>query len=295
MELPMQIIQRVCIWFCMHQGDPPSVTLRKLQAVFGAQTYSKTAVCRLHKEYSSGRCKVGDLPRSGRPRTGRTRGNIAVCERAVQRDKRIDIHHLCRILSASYGTVFRILHKDLSLRKKASKHIPHVLTEEQKRHRVSFAVSFLDSYPSPRQLKWIITTDESYFHVYDPDSKVKNMAWLAPGEQRLQVARRSRSTAKIMMVPFFDRQGMIHVEYLHNETVNKKNFKQILQRAWESVRRRRSIMWRGRQRFLLHMDNASPHRGDIVRAALREWGWSVMAHPAYSPISHLVIFFFSLI
>ncbi len=216
MELPLRIIQRVCIWYSMCLGDPPATTLSRMKTIFGAQCYSKASVCQLHKEYSSGRRKVGDLPRSGRPKTGRTRGNIEVCKHAVRHDKRIDIHHLCRLLSTSYGSVFRILHKDLSLKKKACKNIPHVLTEDQKRRCVSFAVNFLDSYPDPSRLKWIVTTDESYFHVYDTESKIKNMQWLAPGEDRGQVARRSKSTAKILMIPFFDSQGLVHIEYLHN-------------------------------------------------------------------------------
>lgn len=184
MEIPLRMIQRVCIWFSMRLQDPPAVTLNKLRMVFGRDSYSQATVYRLHKEYSSGRCKVGDLPRSGRPRTARTKGNIAVCDQAVKRDKHVDIHRLCHLLSTSYGTVFRILHHELSLKKKVCKYIPHVLTEQQRRNRVSFAVNFLDSYPSLRRLKWVVMTDESYFHVYDPDSKVQNMQWLAPGEER---------------------------------------------------------------------------------------------------------------
>ncbi len=268
----------------MRLGDVPAVTLAKQRQVFGRKAYSKATVYHLHKEYSSGRCKVGDLPRPGHPKTARTRGNIQVCKAAVQRDKRIDIHRLTRLLSTSYGTVFRILHKDLSLKKKACKYVPHVLTEQQKRARVSFAVNFLDSYPTTRSRKWIVTTDESWFHVYDPLTKAKNMQWLAPGEDRGQVARRSRSSKKVMVVPFFDAKGVVHVEYVFNGTVNRHIFKAMVERAWESVRIRRGLgVWRRRDQYKLHMDNAGPHRADIVRNALRNCGWNLLPHPAYSP------------
>ncbi len=156
---------------------------------------------------------------------------------------------------------------------------------------MAFAVNFLDSFPTMKQLKWVmITMDESYFHVYDPDSKVQNMAWLAQGEQRIQVARQSRLTAKIMMIPFFDCQGLIHVEYMHNQTVTKKNFKPVLEHAWEAVHWRCSLMWRGRDKFRLHMDNAGPHHVDLVLNALRQWGWARLPHPLQT--CHLVTSFY---
>lgn len=174
-EIPLRIIQRVCIWFSMQLGDPPVQTVNKMRMVFGHRSYACASVFRLHKEYSSGHLKVGDKLRSGRPRSARTHRNVQVCSRAVSRDKCVDIHHLTKVLSTSYGTIFRILHHNLSLKKKASKYIPHVLTDQQKCTHVSFVVNFLDSYPCPRQLRWVVMTDESWFHVYDPHSKTKNM------------------------------------------------------------------------------------------------------------------------
>ncbi len=280
----MRMIQCVCVWFCMWQGDTLGVTFNKVKGVFGQRTYSKSTVYRLQKEYAAGRLKVGDLPRSGRPRSARTRGTIEVCKRAVQRDRRINIHRLTTLLTTSYGTVHRILHKELSLKKRASKYIPHILTEAQKCKRLSFAVNFLDSYPGGRRLHQLITTDESWFHVHDPDTKLRNMQWLAKGEDRAQVAHRSRSTKKVLMVPFFDIKGVVYVEYLLNGTVNKHVFKAMLQRAWESVRTRRGFqVWRHGDQYKLHMDNAGPHRALIMKDALRDMGWATLKHPPYSP------------
>ncbi len=168
--------------------------------------------------------------------------------------------------------VFRILHHDLALKKCTSKFIPHALTDEQKRRRVSFAVNFLDSFPGGCSLKWVVTTDESWIHVYDPDSKQRNKEWLAKGEDRGQVVRRERSIRKLLMVPFFDQQGIVHVEYLKNGTVNKFVFKAMVQRAWMAIRTRRSLLWRGRQFLKLHMDNASAHTALLVRDELRRIG-----------------------
>ncbi len=236
----------------------------------------------MHKEFASGRRNVGDLPRSGRLKTARTQGNIDVCRQAVRRNRRIHIHRLTRILSTSYGSVFRILHHDLALKKRTSKFIPHALTDDQKSRRVSFAVNFLDSFPGGRSLKWVVTTDKSWIHVYDPDSKQRNKEWLTKGDDQGQVVRRERSVRKLLMVPFFNQQGLIHVEYMKNGTVNKYVFKAMVQRAWQAIRTRRRLLWRGRQYLKLHMDNASAHTALLVRTELQRIGWNVL------PIPHTV-------
>ncbi len=227
----------------MRQGHTPGITFNQLKAVFEDKTYCKATVYRLQKEYDSGRLKVGDLARSGRPRTARNRGNIEVCRRAVQRDKHIKIHHLSNLLMTSYGTVHHILHQELALKKRVSKYVPHVLTEAQMRKRVAFVVNFLDSYPGGRGLKWVVTSNESWFHVNEPFSREGNKMWLAKGEDRGQVPMRSRSCKKILMIPFFDERGIVHVEYLMHGTVNRFIFKAILERAWASVQTRRRDIW----------------------------------------------------
>ncbi len=158
-----------------------------------------------------------------------------------------------------------------------------MLTDAQKRKRVAFAVNFLDSYPGGHGLKWVITTDESWFHVNEPYSREGNKMWLAKGEDRGQVPMRSRSCKKILMIPFFDEQGVVHVEYLMHGTVNRHVFKAILERAWTSVRTRRNNIWRHRDRYLLHMDNASSHTADLMKNTLRNLGWNILKHPPYSP------------
>lgn len=86
------------------------------------------------------------------------------------------------------------------------------------------------------------------------------------------------------MIPFFDIHGLVHLEFLYNQTVNKTIFRQILSHAWESIKRRRgSSLWRSKDEYLLHMDNASPHKADIVLDALGQWGWNWLRHLPYSP------------
>ncbi len=132
----------------MWLGDPAAVTYDKLKSVFRGQSYSRVTVFYLHKEYKSGRLQVGDKDRTGQPLKSRTAAKIQECDCLVRRNCQVGIIHLSKTLGISYGSVFGILHKDLLLKKRASKLVPHVLTPAQKRDRIQFCVNFLDKFPS---------------------------------------------------------------------------------------------------------------------------------------------------
>ncbi len=188
-------------------------------------------------------------------------------------------------LGISYGSVFRILHKDLLLKKRASKLVPHVLTPAQKHGRVQFAVQFLDKFPSQRSLNYVMTTDEAWFYIYDPRPKIQYMQWLKKGEDHQQVPWRPMGAKKVMLIPFFDRNGLVHWEFFVNQTVNKELFLALVQRVRQSleVRRMRILLHRQAQDYQLHMDNVPAHRGDIVTRGLQRMGWNKLKHLAYSP------------
>ncbi len=136
----------------------------------------------------------------------------------------------------------------------------------------------------PRCLNWVVTTDESYFHVYEPRSKYENMAWLQKNENRPQIPRRPRAGAKVLMVPFFDSRGLVHREYFSDVNMNQDLFYALLKRVKTSIETRRGRRVRENlSEYLLHMDNAGPHRSLLVRGYMRVQEWNKMPHPAYSP------------
>ncbi len=163
--------------------------------------------------------------------------------------------------------------------------MPHVLTPAQKRDRVRFAVNFLDKFPSQQSLNYVMTTDEAWFYIYDPRPKIQNMQWLKKGEDRQQVPRRPMGAKKVLLIPFFDRNGLVHWEFFVNETVKKEMFLALLTRVRQSleIRRMRILLHRQALDYQLHMDNAPAHRTDIVTRGLQRMNWNKLKHPAYSP------------
>ncbi len=189
-RIPLRLAQHTCVWFCLKSGEPAATTFRHMQQVFGRQTYSWRSVYRWYSSFKNGRSKLGDLF-WGERKTVRIQPTVSACQKLVQKDKHIGIHKLSRTLGVSYGTVHTILHHDLELKKKAPKLISHELTPYDCRRRLAFAFNMLDQFAAdPRCIKWICTTDESWFHVYDPRPKQLNMAWLARGENRPQIVCR---------------------------------------------------------------------------------------------------------
>ncbi len=153
------------------------MTVAKINACFGRNAYSQATIYRWIQQFESGRVTLSDLQRSGKPKTARSEDKVEECKELVARDKRIGIHQLSRTLSISYGSTFMLMHKDLMLSKRAGKLIPHQLTNSQKRNRVMFCEDLIENYTrDPRCLQWVMTTDESYFHVYEPRSKYENMS-----------------------------------------------------------------------------------------------------------------------
>ncbi len=204
---------------------------------------------------------------------------------AIRQNQHIGLHQLSSTLSISYGSAQALVKKDLLLRKRAPKMIPHQLTPNDLRRRIDFCTDFVSIYGSrPAGLNWIMTTDESWFHVYDPLSKVQSLVWLLKGEQRPTILRREMSVKKLMFIPFFDSHGLVHAEFFRNQTVTKELFKALLQHVRVSLRiRRGAYLWSQRQDYRIHMDNAPAHRAKLTQDYLRDNHWPVLKHPPYSP------------
>lgn len=171
------------------------------------------------------------------------------------------------------------------MKKKSAKLVPHQLTPAQHACRVQFCREFLAAYRRDHWfLDWILTTDEAWFYMYDPLSNIQSKEWMQPGENRPQVVRREQSVCKLMVIPFFDSHGLLHVEFYRIENVNQRLFLQLLVMVRHHIRVRRGCrVWLNRDRFMLHMDNVPAHQGRFVRDAIIDWNWPRLRHPAYSP------------
>ncbi len=283
-RIPRRLVQCVCIWYSLRLGKNAKDTAADIDRIFGTCSYKKSTVYKWHTAFRTERTKLGDILRPGAPQRARTRRRMRQCKVIVEDNRRIYIDQLSTRLGISHGSTFRLLHKDLNLKKRTAKLIPHSLTPEHKRKRHEFCQDFLRRVRlQPGFLNTLTTTDEAWFYLIEPRNKQENKQWLTAEDNHPQEPICPRNCKKLLLVPFFDRRGIVHMECLQNQTVKARNFLPLLQRARESLLMRRILMRRQPHRALLHMHNAPAHRAKPVKDWLVSTEWRQLPHPPYSP------------
>jgi transposase len=88
---------------------------------------------------------------------------------------------------------------------------------------------------------------------------------------------------KVIMVVFFDWQGVNHSEFVpRGQTVNKEFYVTVLKHLREVVRQKRPQFWTN-QSWVLHHDNAPVHSSFLVRNFLAKNEMTVTPQPTYCP------------
>ncbi len=128
-------------------------------------------------------------------------------------------------------------------------------------------------------LDQIITTDESWVYMYDPELKSQLSQWLSHGDPHPVKCLRTRATGKVMLVLFFDAKGVVHREFIRGH-VNSQVFCNILSNLRYAIQRKCPRKFKT---FMLHMDNASCHTSKETRRFLMLSRTKVVSHPAHSP------------
>ncbi len=230
-EISLLMQQRININFCVKLGW----TFTRIKAAL-KQCYHRT-MCNssIHfwiKEFSDGRDSIVDKPRSARTKSGRSVANVRAVENLVAEDRRVTIKQMSVSSGLATTTIQRILKHDLGLTKKCAKFIPYDLTDHHKECRrqiCNFMTRMMAN--SPRVFQTVVTMDESWVYVYDPETKLQSKEWLRKGEPRPQKPRQTLATGKVMVVTFFDARGMVYFEFVQRPlTINQEVFRAIFRR-----------------------------------------------------------------
>ncbi len=280
-EISAFLKQRIVIEFCVRVGKTAAETVLLLNQAYGQSALKKTQIFYWHKSFQSGRQDVVDRTRAARQRTGRSAENVQKVKELVEADRRLSVTALSGLTGIPATSVFQILTKDLSLKRRSAKFIPHLLTDAQQAHRLHISQRLLQKISAdPDFLSTVITMDKTWTYQYDPELKSQSSEWLSPSDPRPVKCIRERTVGKVLLITFFDMAGMIHYEFFHR-TVNAELFVLVLQNLRESILHRRGMQYL--KVCSLHMDNASPHTALDTRKFLIQCGMKVIEHPPYSP------------
>ncbi len=226
-------------------------------------------------------CK--DLEHPGRRLTARNLANVCAVEQVLEVDQHATIRQMATEVQVSTGSVHNILTKDLELKKKAPKFVPRILTQEQMDLRVRLCRQNLKETQDPLFLWTLVTGDESWFSVLEPEQKQQSLQWVDKKATRSKKALRARQAKKTMMEVFFDDQGVVHLKFLPPKmTVTAKVYIGILSCLCEANRRKRPAIWKDNSYRLLH-NNAPGHTATPTFAAMVETSMKIVDHPPYSP------------
>jgi len=194
---------------------------------------------------------VKDDERSGRPTTSRTDDNIAAVDKMFKEDRNVKSRLMADILGIPRTVALRILREDLKKRKLCSKFVPHALTRDQTDERVAACQDLLNMINSDQNfLDKVITGDESWCFVYDPETKRQSSEWVGEYSPRPKKLGFQKSKVKMMPIVFFDSQGIVHKEFVQEGCiVNAKYYKGVLDSLISRIRRVRPALYRTRDFF----------------------------------------------
>ena len=133
------------------------------------------------------------------------------------------------------------------------------------------------------RLREIVTGDETWLYFLKPDCKENNKVWVCQNGERPQIAKRNKTSRRVMYALFFDCDGIVaRVQVPEKSSVTGLFYKEkVLSAVVDYYARTRSRVG-VRGLHILH-DNAPAHRSAVVIEYLEEHNIKTLPHPAYSP------------
>lgn len=221
--------QRCAIKFCVLTHKSRRETLHLLNDAYGDNAPRKTAVYKWYNRFENGTESVKDSVRPGRPLVTSSAVTLEI-RNLLDLDRRITVREISNKLDLSVGCIHRVIREDLNMRRLCARWIPKMLTEEQKARRVSSCVSFLTRVEREGDtfLDRIVTVDETWISLYDPETKQQSSMWKGPGSPSPTKFKMARSTKKRMFIVFYDKRGVVLCHTVpEGQTVNSQYYSKV--------------------------------------------------------------------
>lgn len=277
--------KRVAIFVQFRLGVSVDECHQLLSTVFDNQAPSLSTVKRWFARFKLGLFDLDDQPSTGRPISSITDRTIALVKQMVDEDRRVTVQEIEKEVGIAHSTVLKILHDELKMRKLCARWVPHQLSEDNIKARLTFCNTMLERFDagSSKDVSYIVTGDETFVYNYDPETKEQSKQWVPEKEGAPTKFARQRSVGKIMIAVFFRRSGILEPIVLEpGQTVTAQWYSETcLPKLIDSLRDERPRT--GEKNLLLHQDNAPAHQAKLTQNFLKLTGFQVLPHPAYSP------------
>ena len=129
----------------------------------------------------------------------------------MDKDRRVSIETISAQFDVSVETVHTIIREVWKI---CAKFVPRVLKDQKERH-CHDSREMVELINSDRAvLDALVTCDESWIYCYGSESKRQSSQWKHAGSPWPKKARQSKSTHKLLMIPFFDSTGRIYMHWV---------------------------------------------------------------------------------
>lgn len=222
----------------------------------------------------------GDLSLQRKEGSGRkySTDNVAILA-AVEAEPTKSCRKLAEELQTSKSNIFNHLHQ-LGKVSRRCREVPHELTPELAKRRVSVCQELLNNPNDFRFIKRIVTADEKWIYYRYSDNRNQ---WINKGSSSHPVVRRERFEKKALLCCWWNIDGIIHFEVIPDgRTINAEIYSNQLQRVHDVLEERYPALINRRGVILQH-DNAKPHVAKRTSEKVNELGFNLLPHPAYSP------------
>ena len=277
--------QRFYVFTRLQLGDELKKIHDDLYSVYADQAVPYNTCARWVREFKDGRKLLTDKPRSGAPKSKVNETLVTNVKKHVDNDPNVSVREISSDLDVSIGTIHKVLHEELGLRKISARWVPHVLTPEQKKNRVFCARQILDMLEpkGPKRVSDVVTGDETWIYFYGIPNKRSNMMWLSKDDPRPVVCKPGFQSRKRLFTIFFNHEGPVAVDVLPEKaTMTGRYYREtVLPQVVSELNERRPIT--GTSRIMILHDNASAHKTGAVNQYLLENQITTLPHPAYSP------------
>ena len=208
--------QRFYILTRLQLGDELKQIHEYLHTVYKELAVPYNTCSRWVREFKDGKKLIADKPRSAASKFKVNETLIINVKNQVDNDPNVSVREISSDLDVSIGTIHKVLHEELGLRKISARWVPHVLTPEQKKNRVSCARQLLDIFGpnGPKRISDIVTGDETWIYFYGIPNKRSNMMWLTKDEPRPVVCKPGFRSRKRLFTIFFNHEGPVAVDDL---------------------------------------------------------------------------------
>ena len=273
----MNIDFRSIAIFLYFEGAKPEEIKRRIDLVFGPDSYSYSAITKSIRMLSFG--PIQDDNENVEEKLIHEE-KMNCIKRTIEDFPFLSLKQIAVMTNIPKSTVQRILTQELHYVLKNLKWMPYDLTPSQKVKRIELSKELLNILREGQKTnyKFIITGDESWFYL----STDYQRQWLPVWQKPSKRVKKMIGAKKFMFTIFWNPHGFLLVKILPKSAKFNEDYfiNEILEPINELTKNMRV---KSEQKLILHYDNARPHTSQKVFDYLRSHNIEKAPHPPFSP------------